>query len=246
MAAFDKNHIFSQQEYDSNGTWIPNNGKDLKWCREDNSTEIMLSLNFFRHIVPQFYQSTDDMMRQWLINHDIIAGFKKEIPIPPNIGQFLTDELNPKLVDWEVVEEPFEDDSTKKRKVLKLWIKKHREKGTFDIVAERDSKDNTKYTGDYNIYFNANEESEDENFEPYTDKERETLISQLSKVIPYGAVISTKGSISETELQELYKLARWTGADRSVYSREGLLKKDRSVKRKLFLKGGGINWEYFE
>jgi hypothetical protein len=40
--------------------------------------EVMLSINFFRPVVPQEYQKTYGMMRQWLIDHDVINGLKSE------------------------------------------------------------------------------------------------------------------------------------------------------------------------
>ena len=39
--------------------------------------EIILSLNFFRHVVPKNYQKTPQMMRELLIENDIIKGVKK-------------------------------------------------------------------------------------------------------------------------------------------------------------------------
>nr|DAH14019.1 MAG TPA: hypothetical protein [Caudoviricetes sp.] len=38
----------------------------------------MLSINFFRPVVPQEYQKTYGMMRQWLIDHDVINGKKTD------------------------------------------------------------------------------------------------------------------------------------------------------------------------
>ena len=40
--------------------------------------EVMLSINFFRPVVPQEYQKTYAMMRQWLIDHDVNNGLKSE------------------------------------------------------------------------------------------------------------------------------------------------------------------------
>jgi hypothetical protein len=40
--------------------------------------EVMLSINFFRQVVPQEYQKTYGMMRQWLIDHDVINGKKTD------------------------------------------------------------------------------------------------------------------------------------------------------------------------
>lgn len=57
-----------------------NGGKELIWDMENGTMEIMLSMNFFKPVVPkQFQKFGHDVMRQWLINHDVIKGIKKNI-----------------------------------------------------------------------------------------------------------------------------------------------------------------------
>ena len=225
MISYDKNQILTQAEYDSTGSWVPNNGKDLKWCRSDNSMEVMLSLNFFRSVVPQAYQTTDGMMRQWLINHDYIAGFKKEIEVAPNTGQFLTDELDQDLVEWDIVDEPWKDDPKRKKRVLKVWLKGQREKGTFDVVAERDFEHNKKYTGDYAVHFKTNTgKYGDEDTEASTKEERSILFQQISKAIPYGARISTRGSVSIGGVHGLTRLGTESGWNTSASYRSAVSK----------------------
>lgn len=50
-----------------------NNGEALKFLRSNGSMEIMLSTNFFRHIVPKEKQATFASMRQWLLDNNIIG-----------------------------------------------------------------------------------------------------------------------------------------------------------------------------
>lgn len=72
---FDKTRIRRQfgsnyQEY--------NNGNELRWNLPDGSMEIMLSMNFFRPIVPAKYKTYAEM-RNWLIEHNIISGGRKDV-----------------------------------------------------------------------------------------------------------------------------------------------------------------------
>lgn len=55
-----------------------NNGEELKWITEDNSMEVLLSMNFFKPVVPKEFQTDYTTMRTWLIEHDVIKGTKKD------------------------------------------------------------------------------------------------------------------------------------------------------------------------
>lgn len=55
-----------------------NNGEDLQLVDKNNSTEIMLSLNFFRHIIPNKFKTDYATQRQWLIENDYIKGTKSD------------------------------------------------------------------------------------------------------------------------------------------------------------------------
>lgn len=55
-----------------------NEGSKLEWDKENGSMEIILSMNFFKAVVPDNYQGSYSQMRQWLIDHDIIKGTKKD------------------------------------------------------------------------------------------------------------------------------------------------------------------------
>lgn len=71
-----------------------NNGEELKWNAEDGSMEVILSMNFFKPVVPKVFQNTYTNMRQWLINHDVIKGTKKNISVVTKSG----------LVEQDIVE----------------------------------------------------------------------------------------------------------------------------------------------
>lgn len=73
--SFDSNHIRTQVE-DVDQYWVPNDGNELNWNEKDGTMEVMLSLNFFKSVVPLEYQKTPKMMRNWLINHGVIKGWK--------------------------------------------------------------------------------------------------------------------------------------------------------------------------
>lgn len=70
-----------------------NEGKALRWLKEDNSMEVMLSIKFFRSVVPYVYQRTYEEMRQWLIDHGMINGKKS------NRKYLYDDEIFEKPVD---------------------------------------------------------------------------------------------------------------------------------------------------
>ena len=74
---FNNKKVMSEKEYEKGGLPVLNDGKHLKWYKKNGSMEVILSLNFFRHVVPNNYQKTPEMMRTWLIENDIIKGTKK-------------------------------------------------------------------------------------------------------------------------------------------------------------------------
>ena len=54
-------------------------GKPLSFLRKDGSMEVMLTTNFFRHIVPIEHQSSFGAMRKWLLENKIIGKDAKPI-----------------------------------------------------------------------------------------------------------------------------------------------------------------------
>ena len=60
---------------------VLNKGKELKWFRKDGHMEVMLSMNFFRSVVPKEEQTTYENMRNWLFKHGIIGNNAKPFGI---------------------------------------------------------------------------------------------------------------------------------------------------------------------
>ena len=62
--------------YDSNnGNYqLLNEGKELQWYKENGTMEVFLSMNFFRHVIPQKYQTDYATMRNWLLKNNIIGA----------------------------------------------------------------------------------------------------------------------------------------------------------------------------
>ena len=58
------------------GNHVLNDGKALKWYNVKGTMEVMLSLNFFRDVIPEKYFTDYKTARQWLIDNDIIKGTK--------------------------------------------------------------------------------------------------------------------------------------------------------------------------
>lgn len=54
-----------------------NNGKVLEWVRKDNSMQVMLSINFFKNVIPSRLWGDFAKSRQWLINKNIIGNNAK-------------------------------------------------------------------------------------------------------------------------------------------------------------------------
>jgi hypothetical protein len=50
-----------------------NDGKKLRFLNEDGSMDVVLSTNFFRHIVPKEFQGSYGQMRKWLLEKGIIG-----------------------------------------------------------------------------------------------------------------------------------------------------------------------------
>ena len=50
-----------------------NDGKELKWHKENGTMEVFLSMNFFRAVVPKEYQTDYATMRKWLMDNNIIG-----------------------------------------------------------------------------------------------------------------------------------------------------------------------------
>ena len=99
LTGFNKENIAGQDEaqgfYDEDGYHLLNGGKEIQWIAKNNTMEVMLSINFFRAILPKELRNASyEVRRQWLIDHDIIYGVKSDTdsgtqysnPMPIGIG----------------------------------------------------------------------------------------------------------------------------------------------------------------
>ena len=68
-----------------------NDGEELIWDKEDGSMEVIMSINFFRSVLPSDIKKKPfTEQKQWLIDHDIIKGTKtsgeRSNPTPYGMG----------------------------------------------------------------------------------------------------------------------------------------------------------------
>lgn len=54
-----------------------NDGKELKWDAKEGSMQVILSLNFFKEVVPKEFQETPKQMRDWLLENNVIGENSK-------------------------------------------------------------------------------------------------------------------------------------------------------------------------
>lgn len=87
--------VRTEQDDRDNEDWIVlNGGRELNWNEQDGSMEVMLSMNFFKSVVPKKYQHSYKEMRNWLIKNNVIKGFWVERN--EETGEQITHWSNPK------------------------------------------------------------------------------------------------------------------------------------------------------
>jgi hypothetical protein len=59
------------------GTLNYNEGKELKWSAEEGSMQVILSMNFFKSVIPDYKNKTHEQRRDWLVKHNIIGDKAK-------------------------------------------------------------------------------------------------------------------------------------------------------------------------
>lgn len=62
---------------ESIGTLSYNSGRELKWSAEEGSMQVMLSMNFFKSVIPEYNKKTHEQRRDWLVEHNIIGDKSK-------------------------------------------------------------------------------------------------------------------------------------------------------------------------
>lgn len=83
FTGYGKKNVLSEENFDPSRVFddgkfpVLNGGKELKWFRKDGHMEVMLSMNFFKSVIPQEEQTTYENMRKWLFDHGIIGTKSK-------------------------------------------------------------------------------------------------------------------------------------------------------------------------
>jgi hypothetical protein len=62
------------EQIQSSDYQLLNEGKELQWYKENGTMEVFLSMNFFRHVIPQKYRTDYATMRKWLLDNNIIGA----------------------------------------------------------------------------------------------------------------------------------------------------------------------------
>lgn len=62
---------------DNIGTLCYNGGKELKWSASEGSMQVLLSMNFFKSVIPNYNNLTHDQRKEWLIKHNVIGENSK-------------------------------------------------------------------------------------------------------------------------------------------------------------------------
>lgn len=159
-----------------------NDGKPLSFDPDEGSMQVMLSTNFFRHVVPEEYQKSYTSMRNWLLEHNIIGenaqpfGIGYRIPtqgLSSTISFRVADVLPSFMGDVIVVPDEFTAMTGSDYDVDKLYI------ATYAYDPETNEK------------YQWNEEAE-----YYNQQSKGALINRL--LDSYMLVISDKKTISET------------------------------------------------
>lgn len=111
-------------------------GKPLSFLKDNGSMEVMLTTNFFRHIVPIEHQSSFGAMRKWLLDNEIIGpkakplGLGYRIPTQGSSSTFsftVKDVLPKTMADTIVVPDGFTAMTGSDFDIDKLYI------ATFDF-----------------------------------------------------------------------------------------------------------------
>lgn len=77
-----------------------NNGKELKLINKDGSMDAVVSIDFFKDIIPNYKNLTFEQARQWLIDHKLVGESAKTYTISYRIPTQAQSSINPlKFVD---------------------------------------------------------------------------------------------------------------------------------------------------
>lgn len=161
-----------------------NDGKKLEFVNADGSMDIMLSTNFFRHVVPEEYQVSYAAMRKWLLKEEIIGpnakpfGIGYRIPTQGLSSTFafrVVDVLPAVVGDTVVVPDEFTGQTGSDFDVDKLYL------------ATNAYKD-----GKY-VEWSVDEEGVEL---PYTKQSKEALVNRMLDY--YTLIVSDNKNMAET------------------------------------------------
>lgn len=158
-----------------------NNGKKLSFEPSKGSMEVMLSTNFFRHVVPSEFQTDYTTMRNWLIEHNVIGngsepyGVGYRIPtqgLSSTFSFIVADVLPEQTGDTIVVPDE------------------------FTAMTGSDFDIDKLYIATYSYDSNTNERYQWEDGKDYYSQSEGALINKL--LDSYTLVISDEKTLSET------------------------------------------------
>jgi hypothetical protein len=179
---FKKTHTLSQEDVSR----AYNDGKPLKFLKDNGSMECMLSINFFRHVVPEEYQTDYTTMREWLLSKNIIGDKADPFAIGYRIptqglsstaSLVVADVLPAVMGDTIVVPDEFTAMTGSDFDIDKLYIASY----WYDKDGNKIEFDETKDTSMHDIYHANNEKA---------------LVNRLLDM--YNLVISDDSNIDET------------------------------------------------
>lgn len=163
-----------------------NDGKELNFLNKDGSMDCMVSINFFRHVVPSEFQTDYTTMRNWLVEHNVIGDKAESFAIGyriPTQGLSSTcslraaDVLPAVMGDTIVVPNEFTAMTGSDFDIDKLYIASY----WYDKDGNKIQFDETKDTSMHDIY-HANSEK--------------ALVNRLLDM--YNLVISDDSNIDQT------------------------------------------------
>lgn len=187
------------------GDVVLNDGRELRWNEENGSMEVMLSMNFFKAVVPKKYQKSYKMMRNWLINHDIIKGWKQADYTDEE--KLMIEALDKKLSDFGLsvrLSKFLEDNNI--QSIQDVIDNKYRFQKNSEIKKEIEEIINNEYFKQFNISW---------------DTERPQKVRRMSNPKPFGVGyrIPTQGMSSTFAFTVADVLPEWVG-DTIIVPRE--------------------------
>lgn len=131
------------------------------------------------------------------------------------VNDFNLSNIDTSIVDVELEDKPWKNDSSKVNKTIRIYLKGEHEKGYFELV-----KDKEPFM--YSVHFKTGDANTGETYGSVKE-ERDILYKELIKAIPEGAQVSTWGELSTGGINALNKVGNSMikVGERQVKNREG-------------------------